>query len=61
MPYVEVRVAGELKDEQKKMIANGIAKLLEEVAGKPQNATYVVFDEVKRSNWAVGSKLLSES
>ncbi|MBN1619913.1 4-oxalocrotonate tautomerase family protein [candidate division WOR-3 bacterium] len=61
MPFVEVKVAGELNTDQKKKIACGIAELLEKEAGKPANATYVVFDEVDRKNWAVGSKLLSES
>ncbi len=61
MPFVEVKVAGELNNDQKKKIARGIAELLEKEAGKPVDATYVVFDEVDRDNWAVGSRLLSES
>lgn len=60
MPFVNVRVAGELTVDQKKKIATGISKLLEEVAGKKPKSTYVVFDEIERANWAVGGSLLSE-
>lgn len=60
MPFVEVKVAGELTVEQKKKIAAGIAEVLEKEAGKPKKVTYVVIDEVARENWAVGDTLLSE-
>ena len=60
MPYVNVKVAGSLTREQKAKIAERVTKVLEEVAGKPPSATYVVIDEVDRGDWAVGGKLLSE-
>ena len=60
MPYVNVKVAGKLTKEQKEKIAEGITKVLEEVANKPPSATYIVIDEVDRENWAKGGKLLSE-
>ena len=60
MPYVNVKVAGQLTKEQKKKIAQGITKLLEEVAGKPPSATYVVIEVVEKENWAVAGKLLSD-
>ncbi|WP_457639771.1 tautomerase family protein [Persephonella sp.] len=60
MPYVNVKVAGSLTKEQKKQIVEGITKLLEEVAGKPPSATYVVIEEIDRDNWGKGGKLLSE-
>lgn len=58
MPYVSVRVAGKLTRQQKETIAREIADTLERVAGKPKDATYLVFDEVERENWAKGEKLL---
>lgn len=58
MPYVSVRVAGKLTRQQKETIAKEIAGTLERVAGKPKDATYLVFDEVERENWAKGEKLL---
>jgi 4-oxalocrotonate tautomerase len=59
MPYVNVKVAGALTKEQKAQIAEGITRLLEDVAGKPPSVTYVVIEEIDREDWAVGGKLLS--
>lgn len=60
MPYVHVRVAGELTLEQKKLISQQMTEVLSEVASKPPSVTYVVIEEIKRDNWAVGGKLLSQ-
>ena len=60
MPYVNVKVAGNLTKEQKKKIVEGITKVLEEVANKPPEATYIVIEEVDRDNWGKGGKLLSD-
>ncbi len=60
MPYVNVRVAGNLTADQKREIARGISRTLLEVADKKPETTYVVFDEVDRENWAVGENLLSD-
>ena len=58
MPYISLRVAGKLTREQKTAIAKEFAETLEKVAGKPKSATYLVFDEVERENWAKGEELL---
>ena len=58
MPYISLRVAGKLTREQKTAIAKEFAETLEKIAGKPKGATYLVFDEVERENWAHGDKLL---
>jgi len=60
MPYVNVKVAGKLTKEQKQKIAEGITKVLQDVANKPPEATYIVIDEIDRENWAKGGKLLSD-
>ncbi len=60
MPYVNVKVAGNLTKEQKQKIVEGITKVLEEVANKPPEATYIVIEEVDRDNWGKGGKLLSD-
>ncbi len=60
MPYVNVKVAGKLSKEQKRKIVEGITKLLEDVAGKPPSATYVVIEEISRDNWGKGGKILSD-
>jgi 4-oxalocrotonate tautomerase len=58
MPYVQLRVAGQLSREQKETIAREFTATLERVAGKPPGATYVVIEEVPRGNWAKGGVLL---
>lgn len=58
MPYVNIKVAGKLTRKQKEEIAKEVAETLLRVAGKPKNATYTVFDEVDRENWAKGETLL---
>lgn len=58
MPYINVRVAGQLEREQKEEIVKEITDLMKRVAGKPESATYVVIDEVPRSNWAKSGSLL---
>lgn len=58
MPYISLRVAGKLSRAQKEAIAKEFAETLERIAQKPKDATYLVFDEVERENWAKGEKLL---
>ncbi len=60
MPYVNVKVAGALSDEQKRKISQSFTAILEEVAGKNPKSTYIVFEEVERNNWSVGGELLSD-
>ena len=59
MPYINVKVAGSLTREQKETIVERITELMEEVAGKPPSATYIVIDEVSRGNWAKNGALLA--
>lgn len=60
MPYINVKVAGNLTRDQKKEIAEKFSNVMHEVAGKKPASTYIVFEEINRENWAVGEKLLSE-
>ncbi len=58
MPFVNVKVAGNLSHDQKQAITTEITDTLKRIAGKPESATYIVFDEVPRTNWAKGGALL---
>jgi len=58
MPFVEIKLAGSVNREQKEELVKGVTDLLEKVAGKPPQATYVVIQEVERENWAKGGTLL---
>jgi|TARA_B110000037_G_scaffold128592_1_gene146158 4-oxalocrotonate tautomerase len=58
MPYINVKLAGSLNKNQKKEIAKEMTELMERVANKPASYTYIVFEEVKSEDWAIGGNLL---
>ncbi|MFU8819111.1 MAG: tautomerase family protein [Desulfurivibrio sp.] len=58
MPYVNIRVAGNLSREQKERICTGVTDLLVEVANKPADSVLVFIDEVPHENIAAGGRLL---
>lgn len=58
MPYVNIKLAGSVTKEQKKLIAKEITETLEKHAHKPANYTYIVFEEVEYEDWAIGGELL---
>lgn len=60
MPYVNIRIAGELSREQKQKIASEITDTLERVAKKPKSYTYISFDELPYENWAIAGELLGD-
>lgn len=60
MPYVNIKLAGEVTREQKAQIAKEITETLERVAHKPKSYTYITFEEVDYEDWAIGGKLLDE-
>ncbi len=60
MPYVNIRLAGSLSNEQKQQIAMEITDTLERIAHKPKSYTYIAFDEMSHENWAIGGKLLGD-
>ncbi len=60
MPYVNIRVAGELTREQKKEMSKGVTKVISEVANKPPESILIFIDEVARQNIAKSGKLLDD-
>ena len=60
MPYVNIKLAGNVSREQKAQIAKEITEVLERVAHKPPNYTYITFEEVDYEDWALGGKLLDD-
>ncbi len=58
MPYVNIRVAGELSKEQKSNICKGVTEVISKEAGKPPEAILIFIDEVKHENIAKGGNLL---
>ena len=58
MPYINVKLAGNLNKEQKQEIAKEITDVMQRVANKPPSYTYIVFSEVASEDWAIGGNLL---
>jgi len=58
MPYINVKLTGSLNKDQKKEIAKEMTEMMQRLAGKPASYTYIVFEEVKNENWAIGGNLL---
>jgi len=58
MPYVNVKLAGNITKEQKQAIAKEITETLVKHTHKPANYTYIVFEEVETEDWAIGGQLL---
>jgi 4-oxalocrotonate tautomerase len=58
MPYINVKLAGSISREQKKQIAKEITETMQKHAHKPPSYTYIVFEEVKMEDWAIGGELL---
>jgi 4-oxalocrotonate tautomerase len=60
MPYVNIRVAGQLTRKQKKKIVKGVTRVISEEANKPKDSIIIFIDEESRENIAKGGKLLDE-
>lgn len=60
MPYVNIKLAGEVTREQKAQIAKEITETLERVSHKPKSYTYITFEEVAYEDWAIAGQLLDE-
>ncbi|EAV47510.1 4-oxalocrotonate tautomerase family protein [Methylophilaceae bacterium] len=58
MPFINVKLAGALNKDQKQQIAKEITEMMQRVANKPASYTYIVFEEVKTEDWAIGGALL---
>ena len=58
MPYINVKLAGNLNKEQKQEIAKEITDVMQRVANKPPSYTYIVFNEVATEDWAIGGNFL---
>lgn len=58
MPYVNIRVAGELIREQKEKIVAGVTEVIVRETGKPKELVLIFIDEDSRENVGSGGVLL---
>jgi 4-oxalocrotonate tautomerase len=59
MPYVSIRVAGELSKEQKQKISKGVTEVICKEANKPPESVLIMIDEIDRDNVAKAGSLVS--
>ena len=59
MPFINLKLIGNLTKEQKEKIAKEFSDTLFRVAKKPKEHTYLVIDEVSGENWAQGDKFFA--
>lgn len=59
MPLVQVTMWAGMAEDNKKKIAEGMTKVLEDL-GVPRDAVHVIIYETPKTNWATGGKLHSE-
>ncbi len=60
MPYVNIRVAGQLDAAQKEEICAGVTEIISKVAAKPKESVLIFIDEVEHGNISHGGKLLQK-
>ena len=60
MPVVEVKSVGKLTKVQKAEISKQFSETLLKVAGKPVDATYIIFNEYDNESFAWKGKLFSD-
>lgn len=60
MPFVNIKIAREgTTSEQKARLIEGVTTLLQDVLGKPPQATVVLIEEIETDNWGVGGESLT--
>ncbi len=60
MPYVNIRVAGELNRDQKSEIAAGVTQVIADATGKPKESVLIFIDELPYENIAKAGLLLEK-
>ncbi|MDR3628915.1 MAG: 4-oxalocrotonate tautomerase family protein [Desulfocapsaceae bacterium] len=58
MPYVNIRVAGQLSKDQKQKISKGVTEVIAREANKPPESILIFIDEVPHENIAKAGILM---
>jgi 4-oxalocrotonate tautomerase len=56
MPFVSIRILEGHSQERKDEMSRRISDTISEIAQVPKEAIWVVFEDVKASDWYVGNK-----
>ena len=57
MPVVRVSMWDGRTREQKEKLAEAITRDVEEIAKTPREHVWIIFEDVKKSDWAIGGEL----
>jgi len=60
MPVVRISTWDGRTREQKAELAEAITRDVSEIAGTPREHVWIIYEDVKKSNWAIGGKLTDE-
>jgi len=60
MPVIRVSMWDGRTREQKEELAKAITKSMVEIAKTEEEHVWIVYEDVKKSNWAIGGKLCDE-
>ena len=61
MPIVNIALYAGRTEQQKADLAKAITTAISETAGVPDSATTIIFQDVEKSDWAVGGVMISDS
>ncbi|MBI2874288.1 MAG: 4-oxalocrotonate tautomerase family protein [Firmicutes bacterium] len=60
MPYIFVQMWSGKTEDQKRQLAKAITDAMENIGKVTRENVWVVFEDVEKSNWAIGGQLASE-
>lgn len=60
MPIIRVEMLEGRTKEQKRELAQAMSREMVRITGVKESSIFVVIDEVKKENWAVGGELLAD-
>lgn len=59
MPYVRIEIMAGRSEDQKAELAAAVTEAMERIVGSTPASTFVVFEDVDPTNWAIGGELVS--
>lgn len=58
MPFINIKLAGQLTKEQKAEITKEVTDSVSRIANKPKESILVLIEPIERENWGKSGKLL---
>ncbi|HET9069689.1 MAG TPA: tautomerase family protein [Amaricoccus sp.] len=60
MPFIEVSLTSGRSTAQKRELSEAVTRETARILGIPPSAVWIVFNDVDKTDWATGGKLMSE-